>query len=300
MPRPLACFAIVAFWLVTSAWLICRDVVPRLLAGEPPAYTIDLTETVSANPVNWHILYSDPREEAGELQPIGRLETQVERLPDRTFEMRAVARMRRLEKDEGFVLLKTVEIRKVTGSYRVTEDGQLRGISGRAEGRVHLGGKTPLEGSIDFHGVVADGRLTPEVAFTQGTLELFRQSFEPVKVSEGGSVMNPMHPVNRLPGLRTGQHWEVPLLDLVSVLSEGPLRGFTDQVRTVRALHAEVSDGALEWDGAEVACHVIEYREPGKTEPTARTWVRRRDGLVLRQQALYEGKTLVLMRVPVR
>lgn len=302
MPRPLACLAIVAFWLATSAWLVCREVLPHLLAGEPPAYTIDLTETVSANPVNWRILCSDPRHEGGALQLIGRLETQVERLPDRTFQLRAVARLRRLDKDEGFVFLKQIEIRKVAEAFRVTEEGKLRGLSVQVDWRLFdSGGKRgALEGSIDFSGDVAEGYLTSGFAVVAAGREWHRQTLDRVKVSEQGSVMNPLHPVNRLPGLRTGQRWEVPLMDPLSLLGESPVRGIVEQIHAVRSLHAEVVAGTLDWNDAEVRCHVIEYRESGKTEPTARTWVRRRDGLVLRQQAHYEGKTLVLDRTPDR
>ena len=42
----------------------------------------------------------------------------------------------------------------------------------------------------------------------------------------------------------------------------------------------------------------IEYREPGKTRVVARTWVRRRDGLVLQQEASHEGMNVVLLRDP--
>jgi hypothetical protein len=60
-----------------------------------------------------------------------------------------------------------------------------------------------------------------------------------------------------------------------------------------------VSAGALVWDGTEVDCWQIEYREPGH-KPAARTWVRRSDGLVLRQEAGHAGVELVLERNPTR
>src|SRR5207248_1379216 len=38
-------------------------------------------------------------------------------------------------------------------------------------------------------------------------------SFDPVPVSHSGSVLNPLHPVNKIKGLRAGQSWRMPMID---------------------------------------------------------------------------------------
>ena len=53
----------------------------------------------------------------------------------------------------------------------------------------------------------------------------------------------------------------------------------------------------MTWGKKEVACLVIEYREPGK-DVSARTWVRKSDGLVLQQEANHLGFAMILQRVP--
>ena len=66
---------------------------------------------------------------------------------------------------------------------------------------------------------------------------------------------------------------------------------------TVPMLEAEVIVDALPWHGqdAPVTCYRIDYHEPGK-KVTARTWVRRRDGLVLQQEAEHQGRRIILQR----
>ena len=64
---------------------------------------------------------------------------------------------------------------------------------------------------------------------------------------------------------------------------------------TAGRTEAEVAAETLSWRNQEVPCFRIDYREPGK-RVTARTWVRRQDGLVLRQEAEHLGKELILER----
>jgi hypothetical protein len=105
-----------------------------------------------------------------------------------------------------------------------------------------------------------------------------------------GSVLNPMHLLNRLPGLRPQQSWRVPVLD-------PGLAGMS-----LSELEALVVEANLPWKDkgkdAEVSCYMIEYREPGKNDLRARTWVRQRDGLVLQQQASFASREFVIQRTP--
>ena len=71
-------------------------------------------------------------------------------------------------------------------------------------------------------------------------------------------------------------------------------------MESIPRVDAEVSSGSLLWNGAEVPCFVIDYRQPGQRQLTARIWVRRSDGLVLQHLAVYGGMELVLEREPAR
>jgi hypothetical protein len=97
-----------------------------------------------------------------------------------------------------------------------------------------------------------------------------------------------------LKGLRAGQQWVQPVVDplmmsVSSLLAPPPLR----------QLDADVDSSTLFWNGAEVLCWRIDYRErPDKI--VARTWVRREDGLVLQQEASHAGRELILQRLVMR
>src|SRR5207253_2067046 len=56
MPPRWMTWAIVAFWLATTTWLVVREVAPRWRAGEPPPYTIDLTDEVSRQDIHWIVV----------------------------------------------------------------------------------------------------------------------------------------------------------------------------------------------------------------------------------------------------
>src|SRR5207302_890211 len=102
------------------------------------------------------------------------------------------------------------------------------------------------------------------------------QSQEPlelpdVPVSRQGSILNPLHPVNRISGLRLGQHWQMPLVDplrdsLLSLLRKEPVAGLLlEKTPQTQVLRAEVQSRYryLTWDDVPVSCLVIDYESDG-------------------------------------
>jgi hypothetical protein len=121
-------------------------------------------------------------------------------------------------------------------------------------------------------------------------------NIKPVEVSTHGTVLNPLHPVNRLAGVRPGQRWRMPLIDpLADALAAKLAEELPAGKMGPRFLDAEVLPDVkvLNWDKHDVPCLVIEYRND---EITARTWVRSSDGLVLRQEADRDGDRLIMQR----
>jgi hypothetical protein len=96
-----------------------------------------------------------------------------------------------------------------------------------------------------------------------------------------GVVQSQFGPLDRLPGLQVGQHWD-----------ERAASPFTGQVETVRASVEQKT--VIHWDTSPVATFEVVHRS--KTV-TARTWVRP-DGLVLRQEVALPLVRLVLERLP--
>ena len=272
--RPLI-LAILAFWLATTTWLIYREILPGLESSEPPPYTIDLADEVSAQSISWRAIQDS--------KDIGTVLTQVRRQPDHTFALEADFKANQLS-------VLGVAIKNLRSRYTVTRGGDLRELSillkfdvrGQA---IDLGVAGKVEHGVFSPALTVEGVDTRQVPLPK---------LNPVPVAGHGNVLNPLHPLNRLKGLRAGQHWVQPVVDplmmSVSSLLAPP---------ALRQLNADVDSSTLFWNDAEVLCWRIDYRErPDKV--AARTWVRREDGLVLQQEASHAGRELILQRVVTR
>jgi hypothetical protein len=139
-------------------------------------------------------------------------------------------------------------------------------------------------------GQVRDGKLTVRCKIPLLSID---KEFEPVTVADRGSVLNTMQPLNRIHGLRSGQHWEIALFDPMSVV-------LTPANPKLRTLSADVQTDVLELPQGprgtlitNVPCFVINYQG---ADSRARTWVRQNDGTVLQQEASYGAEQLTLRR----
>jgi len=121
----------------------------------------------------------------------------------------------------------------------------------------------------------------------------FDYQFKPVPVARTGSVLNPLHPVNRIKGLRPGQTWRMPLLDPVAK-AQGALEHLLGK-NDAPFLNARVlpQPQMLPDHPSPIPCLVIEYDDE-ETRP--RTWVQVGSGLVLRQEASQLGRRMILQR----
>jgi hypothetical protein len=110
-------------------------------------------------------------------------------------------------------------------------------------------------------------------------------------------VLNPLHPVNRVVGLRPGQSWRQAVLDPTAMVLAGLLPGWPPPEPAWWTATVRPRPQPLDWAGEEVACLVIDYHSSEGDE--AACWVRHTDGLVLRQEAAAVGAgRLVLQRNP--
>jgi hypothetical protein len=295
-PRFLS-LAIIAFWLATTGWLFQRDLWPQLRPGEPPPYAIDLAfEVQDPMPIRWGVFRGS--------EMVGRARSFVHyRAADDTFELHGD--LAQADKNRPFELISkpaSVRLEKAMLMYRVTRAGVLREILTDATLGVAMPGGLPLDRiTAHFQGEVRDGRFQPRGHVTCLGVRKELQG-ESIEVSSGGMVLNSLHPVNRIHGLRPGQSWRVsevdPLADALAAALAAKLPFGLPGLTGPRILDAKVLSELqdLEWDRAEVPCLVIEYRNDGKL--VASTWVRQSDGLVLRQEAQGWGGSLLLKREP--
>jgi len=276
----LVTWCIVGLWLSTSTWMFVREFYPRLTSDEPPPFAIDLTDEVGGNTVAWKILQKGER--------VGQALSRVQRRPDRTFDLMSEFKFDDQE------LLKVFEIRRLVTKYRITIDGKLLGTWIKATLREKAKDDTKLvllgTYDVELEGRVVDDKIVPKL-FLRG-LELKGLPLEPVPLPPGGSVLNPMHLLNKVPNLKLGRRWHVPLLDPLGM-------SLPAQAVTMPSLEAEVDTGLLYWNEDYHPCFKIIYSERGK-KPSAVTWVRRRDSLVLQQEAYHQGLEMTLVREPAK
>jgi hypothetical protein len=278
MPARPVVLAIVVFWVATSGWIFHKELWPRLRPGEPPPYSIDLADEARQHyivPIRWRIFREGTY--------IGVLKTKVKfHEADDTFEL--TSDVERLDLGKASV----VHLQSMESMYRVDRDGNLREIVARVE--FGLRGPVPARVKAQLEGKVKDLRFLPHVRIESplGNKEL---DLDPVQVSTSGSVLNPLHPVNRINGLRPGQHWRTPLVDPLRDLAANILG--TDH--GVRMLSAEVlPDIQLHWyNGRDRECLVVEFTGD---DISAHIWVREKDGMVLRLDARVRGDEMVLER----
>jgi len=269
MPSRLGITAIILFWLIASSWLIVREIVPLFRAGDPPGFFTDVTDEVGGTRTAWNIFHKG--------QNVGAAFSIVLPRPDRTFEFTS-----ELHFNKDFHILNSWEIKKIASFYRVGKKGNLKEMTTEVKAGTPFGN---IKGEVK--GVVRDGMLLPHVYIDDIEADLGIFQPHPIPIPSHGNILNSMHLLNKIPGLWEGRSWKVPLLD--------PMAIFPGQKMTNPVLLAEVHEDQLEWMKQNVPCFRIDYREPGK-KMTARTWVRKNDGLVLQQEANQDEMALVLVR----
>src|SRR5438132_6858620 len=128
MPARHSVLAIIVFWLATLGWLFQRDFWPRWRGGDAPAFSIDLAYEAQKNAshTSWLVFRGDKR--------LGIIHTSVKySSKDDTFELRTgplqIGTAPQLEMDIGPLKIRVTEM---NGMYRVTREGVLREMTGRA------------------------------------------------------------------------------------------------------------------------------------------------------------------------
>jgi hypothetical protein len=301
--------AIIVGWLVTGAWFLQYDLRPRVSAEEPAPFAISLVDEARmsligrprprqrAVDVPWKVVRNDHEWNAAKAF------TRVQSSEwDGTLEFGSELRLP--SKND----LRTSRF-EVASTCRITWEGELQELDAEARSRKDMRANAPeppperRDAPLDprvrrFGGQPADNtdvaaRLEAKVRngrFLPHWRVNWDQTEEPpVPLSRRGHVLLPFHPMNRLPGLRLGQSWPMPLIDLEAATN----LAVAGAIRTVQA---DVSEGILIWQGRSVPCFVVTYRQGGGVR--GRTWVRQSDALVLKQEATFDGDRLALERMP--
>jgi hypothetical protein len=96
-------------------------------------------------------------------------------------------------------------------------------------------------------------------------------------------------PTDKLPGLWLGRKWTTRVVDPQAVILGGGLLGSAKASREV--MHTVIGTAPLEWNDQTWDCFLVEDRH---ADTVGKTWVRRSDGVVLRQEAGFGRSTVVM------
>jgi hypothetical protein len=266
-PRPVV-LLIVLFWVAATAWLVRRDVWPRLRPGEPPPLEQDLTPEaqVAQTPVPWRAILT--RRHLRAEFAVKTLVTYHER--DDTFALHCWLRPRTsTPKEDDFRPLAGAD-----STLRVSREGWLLGLD--AEVRTVTDLRIALEERvITCRGTVRDGALALEW-HRRGRLEDERDRRELEGLPDNGVLLVPLHPAPRLPGLAPGRRWGTRLFDPVSAALD--LSADPADLPWVDAVVRDRPE-PLRMLSRDHQCLVVDY-EGG--DHAGEVWVDRADGQVLK------------------
>jgi hypothetical protein len=111
-------------------------------------------------------------------------------------------------------------------------------------------------------------------------------------VPAGASILLPLHPVNRIRGLRPGQSWTLRIFDPLAD-SLGALQGSGGELRILRAKVSE-SIQPFNWGRRkEIECLQIHYEGE---DMKAITWVGTERGQVVCQEVTFDNQRWVMYR----
>jgi len=274
MPPRWLTAAIVTFWLAMTTWLFWHDVRPRLRARGAPPYTVNLAdEARDSGRVDWDVFWNG--------QTVGHAATAViYRSKEKEFLLRTIVKFDNFRYSFEPLVRIAIMLERMNTEKTVAPDGQLKELQGEVAGSIldPLGGAH--DGRVEWSGMVLNGAFEPHWRLRGAGIEHQDFTTEKVRVPNEYSMLSTLEPWNRLLNLQPDQEWRVTRFD-PALASLAALAGISPSPDTLDAgvLH---DTEELQWDGRPVECLVIEYR--GQDGERDRTWVRKDDGRVLRQE----------------
>ncbi len=276
---------VVVFWLSTMTWLIVAKVLPPLQVGEPPSYrsVYAVDRDSPPEPICWEMLWND--------QPMGWALTVVQRMRTDVTEVRSFVHFDRVPIDELApplirpILRRTV---KPMGTLAMEANSRVEIDPLGRLARIHSTMK-----AVGFETeIVIDGRVYGSTLKGEVRTGRLKQEFERY-LPPNALTGDELSPQARIPGLRIGQEWTVPVYS--------PLR-FSDSRNPVEILHAKVEDRESVVIGEEsnIALVVVYRSDSGSIlgqgqAPRGKLWVAE-DGTVLKQTSRIFGSELTFLR----
>lgn len=275
--RPWLAPVVVAFWCVTTGWLLAAKVLPSLRPGTPPGYQALYSAGGRLVPVAWTVHWNG--------SPLGWALTDSQHTADGGIDVQNRMRFDRLPLEE---ILPTWAGRLVQRSLR---QGEATGLESAGRLSIDPQGKLRsfhstigLPGSeeqVVLDGRVADGAVTINVRVGELRYEATRHLPDQMMLGDE------LSPQAMMPGLVEGRRWTVPVYS--------PLRPGTSPLQILHALVE--GEENMYWGNRLVRVHLVTYREDPSSsrDPRCRLWVDRA-GRVLKHESMILNAKLAFLR----
>lgn len=304
---------IVAFWCLTTGWLVIAKILPSLAPPPPPGYQALYTVGGNPTPVAWSVLWNE--------QPLGWAISLARSTDSGGMTVESRMRLDRIPFESAVPGLdavlpgwprafarqmgnpaKTGPDAIVPPSSSFSADGSVigrqpankpgpLGLEARFVLSINASGKLEaFNSTVDLPGigdtVFLDGTVEDEQVGI--TIRARGMRYETSRhLPKSMMLGDELSPQALMPGLEPGKRWTVP--------TYSPLRVGSSPLEV---LHARVaSEESLFWEDHLVRVLVVEYRaDPAMHHrPRSRLWVDR-SGRVLRQESQLFGATLSFLR----
>lgn len=277
LERPWLTPLVIAFWLVTTGWLVIAKILPSFVPGAPPGFQAHYIADSKPIPVGWTVFWND--------QPLGWAVADTRRTGNGGLVVDSRVHCDALPLHEiirGWTRPLLRQSIPDTASISLDARGQ---IMIDPAGKLRSFGSTVrVPGSEDLvvlYGTVHEGEVT--VTVRTGAMQYETRRHFPEHMMIGDELS----PQATLPGLYEGREWTMPIYS--------PLRGGG---APIEVLYAHVGpEEHFFWENQLRRVHVVSYHEDPSSprEPRSRVWVDI-DGRVLKQEASVLGAKLAFVR----
>jgi hypothetical protein len=282
MGNPAFNVIVVLFWLATMSWLVVAKIVPPLRVGEPPNYASIVHDSPEEPPTCWAIRMQG--------QTIGWAVNGLERRKEGVSEFYSRVYLDKLPLAELAPGWLTTVLRPIFPDLDLVDVHKQSklvvdplGRLSEFESRVQLAG---IPDAIKVSGQVEGSSLKLTVKSGEATVGATHS------IAANSLLNDELSPQARMPNLRVGQTWTVPLYS--------PFRAPHSPLDVLQA--SVDREDTCRWDGRDVLARLVVYRgDAGSGRASdairGRMWVRQ-DGVVLRQEVTGFRSPVQFERLP--
>jgi hypothetical protein len=211
MPPRIVTAAVVLLWLASSAWLYLREIHPLIATGEPPRFALahDDDKKQERLAVTWTAAHETTGK--GQKPLVYRIQSSVVHHDKNREDLFELVSHMRPAADQKQNFLEAFHLSDLETTYRVRRDGRMTGFKAAVQFNAGLAATKLSDQFGEFDGEVRGDRC--RVTWAKKNAQASDGGKLDVEVSMTGSVLLPLHPLERMPGLRPGKRWGQFLLD---------------------------------------------------------------------------------------